>query len=423
MSVRSHKHREHKVPPTDPKWYPVTRGLNRWLNKMARRKDLAVRVLRGNIGAPARYVPNVAEIDFSEALLSKVDPRDVGSEDFVIKYPFLAGGGVHEAAHARWSTFDIPTLHKAYGRRHAQTFMLLEEGRCETQQWDDLTESERDALRSLVLDLVLKDVLPDDGSEPDFDDPRLVLRLMGLIAARARIGIIDTSQPKAARIMQHLRDALGEHFDTFNSLAVEFASTKNDDYYSRKNYVMTLNDVVSRWIAAEDAVIPPPEDGGEDGDSGEDGESGDESDGKGKGKGKSQPDDSDSDSDGSGGDSSDDEGDNDADADGDKGDGDGDEDGEDTTPGDDDEGEAGDGSHTITDKDGDASLGDYASSNIDAGPLADLFDDLAEAAEEAEKVAGSRLKARAGDIRKATASDHRQRREYNKEAMKRWQRR
>lgn len=431
MSVRSHNHRATRLAPTDPKWYPVTRGLNRWLNKMARRNDLAVRVLRGNFGAPARYVPNVAEIDFAESLLAKVDPTTVGAQDFVIKHPKIAGGAVHEAAHARWSTFDLPSIAKQYGPRHANTFALLEEGRCETQQWPDLTDTERDALSFMVLNLVLREILDAQDAEadddaPDYDpmsDPRTLVRLVGLIAGRCETGIIDKSQVKVVALLDRLRDVLGEHFDTLWDLAVTFARSRNDDHYSDNVHTRVRHEVVRQWLATVDDLLPPDETGGS-GSGKDESEEGESESGGGGGSSESDDKGDESESGGSGDDESSDDGDEDGDgADGNAdGDDESDDDGEpgDTTPGDDDEGVEGDGENVIDgDDDGDASLGDYGGSSV-RKTIEDVFGDLAEAAEVAEKISGSRLRSRAGDIRTAVAADHRRRRELNKEAMRRW---
>ena len=107
-----------------------------------------------------------------------------------------------------------------------------------------------------------------------------------------------------------------------------------------------------------------------------------------KGKDKDESDDKEEGEGSGAGDKSDDESDKDGDGDGNgKGEG---EDGEDaeSLPGEDDDGTVGDGSHTLDpDLPGEASLGDYASSNVDAGQFEDLFNAIRDAADEAGRLA------------------------------------
>lgn len=411
MSIKSHNTREGKVPATDPKWYPTTRGLNRWINRMARRTDLAVRVLKKTSGAPARFVPREAEIDINEGLIAKIDPKVAGSAEFVIKHRAIAGACVHEACHARHSTMDLERIHRQYGARHSYVLTMLEEGRCETQQWDDLTDVEKIALQSMVLDIVLDDLVDEDGNVPDFNDPRQTLRLLALVAARVNVGIIDTSLPKAKAIYDALVDQLAEHFGTFYDLAVRFSQISLGYYASNED---DLHKIVREWIAAQDEHFPPPEDEG--GDEGEDGDEGDG--GSGKGEGEAPPSDPQG-QDGGKSESSDESDDGDADG---SDDGDGDEEGEgDDRPGDDDEGEVGDGSNEITDGDGDPSLGQYGGNHVGDNVLNDIFRQVGEAAIEAEKISGSRLKEKLVAVHKATAESHAERRRLNKEWKRKWQ--
>lgn len=408
MSTRSNTTREGSVPKTDPKWYPTTQGLNRWINKMADRSDLTVRVLRHTSGAPARFVPTEAEIDINEGLIAAIDPTIAGSPEFVCKHRAIAGACVHEACHARCSTLiDLNKIARRYGRRHTTVFQMLEEGRCETQSWPHLSGVEKLALQSMVLEIVLRD-MEDENGETQAIDMRGVVRLAGLLLARINTGIVDISAPMGGRMNDALIEALGAEYATLYDLAVRFSHITVGYWDHGED---ELHAIVRKWIEVEDRIIPPDEggDGGDEG--GEPGEEGGDPGGEGKGKGKSEEkseDESKSDS-GEGDESSK---------------GEGDEQGEDTTPGSDDEGTVGDGSRDIaeTDPASEAALGDYASGNVDSGTFADIFDAVREAAEEAEKVSGSRLREEVVAIHRANAGSHADRRRKNAEAMKRWRR-
>lgn len=417
MSTRSLKDREGRVPLTDPRWYPTTQGLNRWLNKMADRRDLTVRVLKKTSGAPARFVPTSAEIDINEGLIARIDPREAGSPDFVIKHRAIAGACVHEAAHARHSTMNLPGIAKAHGDRHTGVFAMLEEGRCETQQWPHLSEIERAALQSMVLDIVLRDMEDDEGNTRELDIAGCI-RLTGLLAARMERGIVDITQPMGGRLHRALGDVLGEDYAVLADIAVDFSNVSLNDYWDRTNSEETLHELVRRWIEVEDRILPPSEDEGGEGGEGE----GDEGTGTGTGtgpKGKSESDESSDSGSGSG----DDEADG-SDSESGKSEGAGDSGEPGTSVGDDDEGTVGDGSHTQTESEGEASLGQYGSTNVDAGTLEDIFESIREAirdaAEEAEHVSGSRLREQLVATHRATAAAHAERRRRNSEYKKRW---
>lgn len=436
MSIRSHSRAMRGANKTDPKWYPTTQGLHRWLNRMAERQDLTVRVLKRTDGAPARFIPAVAEIDISEALISQIDPIIAGSPEFVVKHRAVAGACVHEAAHARHSTrIDLSKIQRQHGARHAAVFAMLEEGRCETQQWPNLNGVERLALQSMVLEIVLRDIQDEDGKVPPLDI-RVILRLTGLLSARIEVGIVDVNQPQGKRMHDALMGALGVEFASLYDIAVRFSNVGLDWYGDGED---RLHSLVREWIAVEDTLIPPAD---EDGSGGEDGEEGDEdSEGEsqgGSGKGKSKPEgsgdpgdsgdadgeDEDSEGEGDGGSKPEDGG----ESEDDKGAGDkgiGDDDGtEDDIPGDDDEGTVGDGSNILDPSDeGDAALGEYASSSVEedaADVFRDIFDAVRDAAEEAESISGSRLREALVPIHRANASAHAERRRRNAEAAKRW---
>lgn len=420
MSTRSNRERGYKAAKTDPRWYPTTQGLNRWLNRMAERSDLTVRVLKHTSGAPARFVPTEAEIDINEGLIARIDPIIAGSPEFVVKHRSIAGACVHEAAHARHSTrINLPKIAKTHGDRHAATFAMLEEGRCETQQWPYLNGVERLALQSMVLEIVLRDMQDEEGVIPEMNMAS-VIRLCGLLSARIDAGIVDISQPMGQRMHDALLDALGSDFAPLYDIAVRFSKIPVG-YYD--DGLERLNELTTKWMAIEDRLLPPDEGGGE----GE-GE-GDEGEGEGTGTGKSKSKDKSKDKSESDGESGGDGEDGDGDSDEGEGDskpgpdGDGEEE-SDSKPGDDDEGEVGDGSNTLSENDaaGEASLGDYASSNVDGGTFADIFEAVRDAAEEAEHVSGSRLREEVVAIHRADAAAHAERRRKNAEAAKRWRR-
>lgn len=451
MSTRSSRERTQGNLVTNPKYYPHTQGITRLLNRIIRkagggshrRDSIAVRVLDGiQGGAPARFVASSMEIDIQQSLLDRVDPLTVGTGDFVAKHPATAGACIHEAAHANFSTISLDKTAKTYGGRHTEVMLLLEEGRIETQIWPHLLPLEQEALRSMVLDIVLQDLHSEDGEE--LKGKRLAVRLLALIAARMKAGIINADDsPKVGAIRDEIARVLGDDwYARFAKVALDFAQIQIN-YWSDDE--KEIHERVREWMALEDECLKDepkepgkegkpgkkgkgPEGEGPEGKPGKEGES-KEGDGKGgkggkpgkegDGAGKDKKDGK-SDESGTGEEKSESESKDGEKKDGESGKG---KSSDDDLPGDDDEGKVGDGSQHLKDEDGGAALGGYASGHLDG----DLFDNLEElvkeinvAAEEVEKISGSRIKDQLIAVHRADAKTTAERRRRKVEAKRLW---
>ena len=451
---------------TDPKFLPFTMGMTKWVNTMAGRKDLSVRVLSKTSGAPARFLHARASVDINEKMLAGLDPAIVGSQEFVALYPAKAGLMVHETAgHARNSyLLNLDTIMRKYGNHHTNVFKLLEEGRCERQGQPYMTRVELFALRSAVLDILLDDLREETADEQVANSPgTLILHTLGLVAARADGGILDVTQPKAAKVLDGLETGMGVRwYKTFTDLAVEFSKQKVGPWDSDEP---TMHELTKEWVKAEEEFldkvkqpndtttctfpgIPPTGTGkGEEGEQGE--QEGEPTEGTSTGGSKSKPGEGEPESGtGSGKDQTETEQDPAGESgtepsesgdeqDGEQGDGDGgasesdspgteDQDGKGgEQPGEDDEGTPGDGSFVLTQdmtdgSEGEASLGEYAGGTSLEDAYRELLKDLGVASEEAHNVGGHRLGIELKAIHKANALEHKDRRERNKAAAKLW---
>lgn len=322
---------------TDPIWLPWVSSMAPWINKMAGRNDLVVRILP-NIGAPARFCMTLPLVDFNVAYMNKVDPSRIGTAAFMLHNPDLAGAGVHEALHARL-TPDTRMLLKNYPREY-DTMMLLEEGRIETigYQGNFLTASERLAMQAMILEIVIKDFIAgmEQGeTEQPYDK---MVRLAGLVLARREAGLVPNNS-KTAKMFDLIADTLGEELtETLRKIAVAYANTHD---------VPTMVVLARQWLDATQENKPGDEGEGEDG--GEQGEQDDSSEGQ--------------EGDGQEGDSNQGEGeDSDEDGDGSEGGGDSDEDGdkEDSDSG---GSGSGDDSEDATDEGDDSGAGDDSGDN------------------------------------------------------------
>ena len=423
MSVRTLRSTKHDVR-TDPRWYPVTRGLNRWVNRISGRNDLVVRVPKK---APAAAVFNTenASIDIRESTISRIDPT-MSVIDLLAKYPEEMGTAVHETAHAAFSAgLNLPAMMHRYGRRHTSVFLLLEEGRCESHLWNRLGIAEQCALSMMVPRFVLTNLQDEeDEEEIDLTDIRMLVRLVGLLAARRHKGIVTDGQAKVAKIWALITTTL-PNADEFEALAIKFAGTPLGYYSSNEE---KLHEIVRQWMALEDALPKPQPDDSEseegEGDEGKsepgEGESGEGEPGEGTGGGPTEGDTEDDAEAGqpAGADESDEEGEAAVMAEGSESHNDPD----DGIIGDDDEGVIGEEDAPDTGGEGDGALGEYNSIDPEtiADVLSEVIEDLRESVPEAKKIHGSRLGEEVRAVHKASAKDHEQRRRDNKEALKKW---
>ena len=441
MSVRTMKTAKHDVR-TDPRWYPVTRGLNSWVNRLAARNDLVVRVPK-RAPAAAVFVAENGSVDIRESTIARIDPT-MSAIDLLAKHPEECGVIVHETAHAAYSTMDLPRIARRYGARHTSVFLLLEEGRCESHLWPRLNPAEKAALSMMVPRFVLTNLKDDeDEDEADMTDPRLLVRLVGLLAARRHKGIVTDAQTKVGQAWTTLMGTLPDA-EKFEALAVEFAETSVGYYSANED---TLHRIVRDWIALEDA-LPKPESSDEgESEDGDESEPGEAKSGEGSGGDKDESESESSDKDkgedeSESGDGGEDEDESDGSGSGDgsepepgegqgRGRGESDDDtASNDTPddgivGDDDQGVVGAGDQHDSDGEGDGALGEYNSIDPDtvASIVGEIVENLRESMPEAKKVHGSRLGVEVRAAHKATARDHEQRRRDNKAAITEWRKR
>ncbi len=130
-----------KLSPKDKaRWLNAGAQVGEFVNRVARRSDLIAKVGAGlGHGAPACYIPTIAEIEVDATVcLAGVDPSEVAIADpkfQLARSPFI-GAITHEAAHAKYSTWVPASLHKAYPdatQRVLDVFVVLEESRIEAQ--------------------------------------------------------------------------------------------------------------------------------------------------------------------------------------------------------------------------------------------------------------------------------------------------
>jgi hypothetical protein len=121
---------------TPVEWLGVGRQIGDLANLYAGRSDIIAYVGPGAGGpAPACFIPNTAEVEVNVdvAFGYGVKPSDINLETRSGRYEFpqAVGAIFHEACHARYSLWDIPTAHGLLAQDEFDALMLLEEGRIE----------------------------------------------------------------------------------------------------------------------------------------------------------------------------------------------------------------------------------------------------------------------------------------------------
>lgn len=198
--------------PTEVKnleWRATGIAIGELANEWSGRTDIvATMVEETHTGAAALFSPKTAEVHISTKLaLPNVNPSSVGDfRDKAVQYEFpqTTGAVLHEALHARYSTWDIRKAQEDLTPSQFEALILLEESRIEAHGARDLPWG-KIFLKSCAMDLVIQD------SESVFEEEKTVElagKMVGLVHARVIAGILDDSD--VGKLMQLINTTLGE---------------------------------------------------------------------------------------------------------------------------------------------------------------------------------------------------------------------
>lgn len=228
---------------SDRKWLEFGAQVGKVVNAWAGRSDLIAYVGpnsgKTGVNPTALYNPRTAEIEVNTdtAFGKHTKPKHVG--DFMDlatqrKFPGAAGAVLHEAAHARFTSWDLEHSHKTLEADENQSLHLLEESRVEGLMVDAMPKHVP-FLRACALDIVLKDTL-EQLNGPKVDDegnpiePPSQVQIMGSLAAlalaRVDAGVLQKSDVKKVRklieanLPEDLLVQLRELWQDFQSIEV-----------------------------------------------------------------------------------------------------------------------------------------------------------------------------------------------------------
>jgi hypothetical protein len=145
-------------------------------------------------GAPALFMPSTAEIEVNIPIaFGLVNPEEVGDMTRRHKqFEFLKASGaiMHEAMHARFTTWDLEAAFKELGPAVNEALHLLEESRIEGLGIRVLPQNKA-FLRACALEIVIGDVK--DGALEKMSTTRQAAHLLAVSHARVDAGVLAMS--------------------------------------------------------------------------------------------------------------------------------------------------------------------------------------------------------------------------------------
>jgi len=232
MAHLKHKEVANSKVKTPSEWlgvgYEITQLVNRWSD----RTDLVALINQeAGQGAPACYIPMFAEIEVNtkEAFGEITTPNqvnDLTKRSNQYEWAKATGAIRHEAYHAKFSAWDMPSAYKALKQDEYEALVLLEEGRIEA--WGIKTHPDAKVfLRASAMGLIIDEAKEVFGKETS--SVSSASSLVGLCHARVIAGSLDIDE--ARELMDEVEKVLGKELvDKLVAIIREFQAhaTHND---------------------------------------------------------------------------------------------------------------------------------------------------------------------------------------------------
>lgn len=179
---------------TPREWLKVGAEVGTLVNKWAKRGDLIAMVGKdaGRGVAPALYDPKTAEIEvntdivFGETMAE--DIGDMNDRDEQFEHPKAAGAILHEAMHARFTTWSLEDAAKTLSGSENRALHVLEESRIEGHGVRVFPEN-RSFLRACAMEIVIGDLT--DESMAQLTQTRQAAHSAALTMGRVTAGVLD----------------------------------------------------------------------------------------------------------------------------------------------------------------------------------------------------------------------------------------
>lgn len=245
-----------------PAWLPVGRQVGTLVNDWANRGDLIVRIgPNESAPAPALFNPAVAEVEVNtdQAFGPAIDPASVGDlneRSVQFEWPKATGAILHEALHARYTTWSLEEAAKLLTDSQNAALHLLEESRIEGLGVKVMPRN-RGFLRSCALEIVLGDL--DADSLAAQGTTRAAAHIAGLTLARVDAGVLQRSDVET--VADHIETVLGE--ELLSQLREIWTQFQTTDVYSGSDKLRPLAIAWDRLVSEEAEKRGEPEPGGD----------------------------------------------------------------------------------------------------------------------------------------------------------------
>jgi len=255
---------------TPPEWLGVGAQIGKLVNDWAQRSDLVAYVgERAGIdsGAPALYNPASAEVEVNTAIaFGFVTPEQVGDlnqRNQQFEFPKASGAILHEALHARFSTWDMPKAMEALTPEEYGALHLLEESRIEALGVRTYPQN-RSFLRACAMEIVLADMSEDAIKE--MTQVRQVAHLLALTYARVTAGVLENDDVEPVRVLVD-STLSGKTLDALRTIWTKF------QHLDARSDVERMYELAREWVQAvkeesEEQGEPQPGESGESGEGG-----------------------------------------------------------------------------------------------------------------------------------------------------------
>ncbi len=249
---------------SDVKWLEFGAHVGKLVNQWANRNDIVAFVGpdsgQTGVNPTALYNPwtQEVEVNTTTAFGKKIKPKDVGNfMDLAVqrKHPAAAGAILHEAAHARFTSWDLQHAAKTLKRDENEALHILEESRVEGMM-ARVHEKLAPFLRACALDIVLSDMTKDPEPDEDGNVPeppsqvQVVGRLAALALARVDAGVLQKSDVRKIRklvednLPEETRDALRDIWVEFQGItSVTTDKTRDRMYDLAREWARILRDL------------------------------------------------------------------------------------------------------------------------------------------------------------------------------------
>lgn len=263
-----------RTTPTD--WLRVGAGVGQIVNDWSGRSDLVAYVGDAaaiDRGTAALFVPSTGEIEINTNIaFSGATPEQVGdlterSQQF--EFPKGVGAILHEAMHARYSTFDMVAAQRELNPKQFEGMYLMEEGRIESLGVRTMPQN-KSFFKACAMEISLGD-LKDISSEA-LSSVRSIAKLIAITYGRVTAGVLSSEDIEPFHNILPMVAPEGL-LEELRPLWTEYQVLTPELHLSR------MYELARKWaeIVAKYAEEAGESEGGEESSSGESGEAGNSS--------------------------------------------------------------------------------------------------------------------------------------------------